>query len=79
MDNLALWFGAKCVVIGGAIVPFQVVQELSELMLNYVEVTAVRPVVPEVHFLKTGALVDNYEDRVELGRPWRWSWFGRFR
>uniref|UniRef100_A0A2N9J6Z8 Lipoxygenase domain-containing protein n=1 Tax=Fagus sylvatica TaxID=28930 RepID=A0A2N9J6Z8_FAGSY len=58
---------------GGAIVPFKVIGKLALLVLDYVEVAALRPVIPEVHYLE-GSTVVHIENRVELVRPRSWSW-----
>lgn len=58
---------------GGAIVPFKVIGKLALLVLDYVEVAALRPVIPEVHYLECSTVVHK-ENRVELVRPRSWSW-----
>lgn len=72
IDGAALLVGVERVIIGGAIVPLQIVELLPQLVLDDVEVAAVGPVVPEIRHLQPAAAVD-VEDRVELERPWRWS------
>lgn len=73
MQDSAFLVGVQSVNVRGAIVPFNIIRELAELVLDYVEVAAVGPVVPEVYFLKGSAVVHE-QDCVELRRPWSWSW-----
>lgn len=73
MDDFAGFVeGFEGVVKGGSIVPFEVVFEHTQLVLNDVEVATVGPVVPQVRFLEIAASV--YEqNRVELLRPISWN------
>lgn len=59
MDRFALLVSIKGVVKGGAVIPFQIVRLLSELVLDNVEIAAIRPVVPEVRHLEAAAAVDD--------------------
>ena len=76
VQDLARGFGGvESVDEGGAVVPFEVVcYEVVELILNYVEVATVGPVVPQVQFLKSSALVHEHQ-RVELMGPFSGNWF----
>ena len=65
--------GIQCVDKRSSIVPFKVVYNLPKLILHYVEVSTVRPVVPEIDYFESAAVVHE-ENRVELKRPWSWSW-----
>lgn len=73
MQDSAFLVGVQSVNVRGAVVPFKIIRELAELVLDYVDVAAVGPVVPEVHFLKGSAVVHE-QDCVELRRPWSWNW-----
>lgn len=57
LSGAALAVGVQGVEEGGAVVPLQVVQQLSQLVLNYVEVPTVGPVVPEIDNLEASAVV----------------------
>lgn len=71
MHGVAFSVGVQGVDVRGAIVPFEVVGELPQLALDYVEVAAVGPVVPEIHHLQGSLAVVHEEDRVELVGPRR--------
>lgn len=52
LSGTALALGVECVEEGGAIVPLQVVENITQLVLYDVEVAAIGPVVPEVDYLE---------------------------
>lgn len=70
MHGAALLVSVECVVIGGAVIPLQIIDLFPQLVLDNVEVAAVGPVVPEVRHLEAAAAVYD-QNRVELERPWR--------
>lgn len=72
MQDPAFPIGVQGVDVGGAIVPFQVVLELPQLVLDDVEVSTIGPVVPQVHHLQGSAIVHE-QNRVELVGPCRRS------
>ena len=60
---------------GSVIVPLKVIENITKLVLNYVEVYSIGPIVPEVdHLANTIIVHDQYG--VELVGPWGWgeSW-----
>ena len=71
--GFTLLVGIQCVEEGSAIVPFQVVETLSQLVLYDVKVSTIRPIVPEIDDLVRSIDV-HVEKRVELWGPWTWSW-----
>lgn len=58
--NFAFTIGVQGVVKGSAVVPFEIVGEFGELVLDDVEVAAIGPVVPEVDYLEGSAAI--YEE-----------------
>lgn len=46
VQNPAFFIGVQCVYIRGAVVPLEIVLDCAQLGLDYVEVSAVGPVVP---------------------------------
>lgn len=70
LSGSALSVGVQGVEEGGAVVPLQVVKELTQLVLNYVEVSTIGPVVPQVDHLQDSALV-HHQYGVELVGPRR--------
>lgn len=73
LDGSTLSGGVQCVEEGGSIVPLEVVEDRTQLVLDDVEVSTVGPVVPEVDQLE-GSGVVHHQNGVELVGPWGWRW-----
>lgn len=56
MQYLAFSVGIQGIIIGSPVVPFEIVNELPQLVLDNVEVTAIGPIVPEVRLLESSAV-----------------------
>lgn len=79
--NLEVHDGAGCVrakrvVIRRAVVPLNVVQNLTQLPLEDIDVATLGPVVPEVTELEVRAAQVHVKKRVKLLRPRRGGWGG---
>lgn len=61
----ALARGIEGVEEGGAVVPLQVVEDVAQLVPNYVKVASLGPVVPQVYYLVL-SVVSHHQNRVEL-------------
>ena len=57
LNSSTLFVGIQSVKEGGAIVPFEVIEKLTELMLNDVEVATIGPIVPKINLLERSTVV----------------------
>lgn len=78
MHDPALLVSVQSVVEGSMVIPFQIVKELSQLILDYVEVPPVRPIVPQINDLEIPLAVVHEENRMKLLRPWSRYWVAGF-
>ena len=69
--------GVQCVDERSSIVPLKVVHKLPKLVLHDVEVSTVGPVIPEIDYFESAAVIHE-ENGVELVGPWSWSRVGGF-
>lgn len=70
--NRGAGLGIKIVIERGAIGPFKVMEDVSELAMDDIEVTTIGPIVPEVGGLQGSCTGVDEEQGVKLERPWRW-------
>lgn len=78
MHYSALSIRIQSVIKRGTVIPFQIIKKLSQLLLNYVEISAVRPIVPEIVLLESSFTGIHEQDCVELFGPYGGNWIWWF-
>lgn len=78
MHDPALFATVQSVVERSVVIPFQIVKEFTQLILDNVEVPAVRVIVPQINDLKIPLAVVHEENRMKLLRPYSRYWVAGF-